>query len=53
MVEKLVPGLLTTNKMSMSFGQHLEMSYSLFLLYVQVEVYQNMLKLRCLTLALL
>ena len=36
--------------MSMSFVQQLEMSYSLFLLYVQLEVYQNILKLRCLTL---
>ena len=30
-----------------SLNQQFEVSYSLFLLYVQVENYQNILKLKC------
>ena len=37
-------------KLSISLNQHSEMLQSLFLLYVHVEVYQNILKLRCLPL---
>ena len=40
-----------TLKLSMSFNQQSEMSRSLLLLYGQVEVYQNILKLRCWPLA--
>ena len=36
-----------TSNLSISFDQLPEMLYSLFLLYVQVVVYQNILKLRC------
>ena len=33
--------------LSISLDQQFEVPYSLFLLYVQVEDYQNILKLRC------
>ena len=36
-----------TLKLSMSLDQQLEILYNLFLLYVQVDDYQNILKLRC------
>ena len=35
------------SKLSISLDQHCDILYSLFLLYVQVEDYQNILKLRC------
>ena len=35
------------SKLCISIYQQPEMLWSLFLLYVQVEVYQNILKLRC------
>ena len=35
------------SKLSISLDQQPEISYCLFLLYVQVEDYQNILKLRC------
>ena len=35
------------SKLSIALDQQCEMLYSLFLLYVQVEVYQNMLRLGC------
>ena len=35
------------SKLRISLDQQSEMLYRLFLLYVQVEVYQNILKLRC------
>ena len=34
-------------KLSMILDQQSEMLYGLFFLYVQVEVYQNILKLKC------
>ena len=34
-------------KLTISLDQQSKVSYSLFLLHVQVEVYQNILKLRC------
>ena len=43
---------LKKSKLSISLDQQSEISYSLFLLYVQVEDYQNILKLRCQPLAL-
>ena len=35
------------SKLIISLNQQPDMLYSLFLLYIQVEVYQNVLKLRC------
>ena len=35
------------SKLSISLDQQSEILYSFFPLYVQVEVYQNVLKLRC------
>ena len=35
------------SKLSISLDQQTEIIYNLFLLSVQVEVYQNILKLRC------
>ena len=35
------------SKLSMSLGQQSEVLYKLLLLYVHVEDYQNLLKLRC------
>ena len=43
---KLFPDLFIKNQ-NICLDQQSEMFYSLFLLYVQVEVYQNTLKLRC------
>ena len=37
----------TKSKLSISLDQQSEMSQTLFSLYAQVEVYQNLLKLRC------
>ena len=42
---------LKKSKLSISLDQQSEVSYSLFLLYVQVKDYQNVLKLRCQPLA--
>ena len=39
--------LFKKSKLSISLDQQSEVSYSLLLLYVQVEDYQNILKLRC------
>ena len=39
------------SKLSLCLDQQAEIVYSLFLLYVQVYVYQNTLQLRCLRLA--
>ena len=38
---------LKKSKLSISFNQQSEVSCSLFLLYVQVENYKNILQLRC------
>ena len=38
---------LKKSKLSIALDQQSEISYSLFLLHVQVEDYQNILKLRC------
>ena len=38
---------LKKSQMSISLDQQSEMLYSLFLLHVQVEVYQYLLELRC------
>ena len=54
MVEKLVPDpffLKKKTKFSISADQQSRTLYSLFLLYVQVEGYGNILKLRCRQLA--
>ena len=53
-MEKLVPGSFIksqNSKLSMSLGQQSEMLKSLLLLYIHVEVYWNILKLRCWPLA--
>ena len=48
MVEKLVPGpFMKKSKLSISLEQQSDMLQSLFLLYTQVELYQNILKLTC------
>ena len=45
MMEKLVPDPLKKLRLSTSVDQQSEMLYSLFLLLVQVEIYQNILQL--------
>ena len=51
-VEKLVPKPFSIKpKLSISLDQKSEILYSLFLLYIQVKGYQNILKLRCWQLA--
>ena len=40
-------GFLKKSKLSIALDQQSEVSYSLLLLHVQVEDYQNILKLRC------
>ena len=47
-VEKLSHrSYLKKSKLNKYLNQQLEILYSLFLLYVQVDIYQNILKLRC------
>ena len=46
--EKSSPSLFfKKSKLSISLGQHSEILYNLILLYVPVEDYQDILKLRC------
>ena len=45
MMEKLVPDPLKKLRLSTSVDQQSEILYSLFLLLVQVEIYQNILQL--------
>ena len=45
MMEKLVPDPLKKLRLSTSVDQQSEMLYSLFLLLVQLEIYQNILQL--------
>ena len=51
-MEKAVPDPFPKIKIEHTSDQQLETLYSLFFLYVQVEGYQNMLKLTCWYLAL-
>ena len=45
---KTIPSPLSKkSKLTISQDQQFEMLYSLFLLYVHGEVYQNILKLKC------
>ena len=47
MVEKLLPHPFLKTKLNISLDQQPEILYSLFLLYIQIEKYQNMLRLKC------
>ena len=54
MVEKLVPDpFLKKAKLSISLDQQSKVSYNLFIFFVQVEDYQNILNLRCRPMVLL
>ena len=49
--KKLAQTFYKKSKLSIFLGKHCHILYSLFLSYVQVEEYQNILKLRCKPLA--